>query len=243
MCTLSVIPIANSGIRVAVNRDESPLRPAAAPPRIERFGERQAILPRDALAGGTWVAASDAGLVMTLLNATGGAGVSPLITRGAIIPSLLDAPSLAAVVDRAQRIDFTHYAPFRLVVMDQNEAVELGLDGAQLTVRERLQIDRPRIYTSSGLGDEVVGVPRRALFAEFFDGGDVTSASQDEFHRHRWPGHEGISVSLLRAEARTVSQTFVEIDSAAVTLTYHAAPPDQTAPLVNFSIPLVGVGE
>jgi len=233
MCTLSVIPLSpGPAVRLVVNRDESRLRPAAIPPRVEPFGDRRAILPRDPQAGGTWIGANDAGLAMVLLNATGPAPARPT-TRGAIIPSLLDASALDEAVARAERIDVTLYAPFRLVILDCAALAELTIDAGALRVHERHAIDRPLMYTSSGLGDALVGAPRRELFASMFAGAGPSRETQDAFHRHRWPGREGVSVNMSRPEARTVSHTIVEITGDAVTMTYHGAPPDVAiAPVV-----------
>lgn len=71
MCTVSIIPVDDSEaarVRLACNRDESRLRPPALPPQTRRFGRHLAILPVDPVSGGTWVAANEQGLVMTLMN-------------------------------------------------------------------------------------------------------------------------------------------------------------------------------
>jgi hypothetical protein len=78
MCTVSVIrPEADrlragafepTLLRVVVNRDERDSRPAAWPVRIAESGGVRAMLPVDPAGDGTWVAASDAGLVFALLN-------------------------------------------------------------------------------------------------------------------------------------------------------------------------------
>lgn len=242
MCTLSVIPWSENpsspGIRLVVNRDESRLRPQAMPPNVETFGERQAILPRDPQAGGTWIGVNDAGLAMVLLNATGAVPPSRPITRGAIIPSLLNAASWSEAVERAEAILVRQFAPFRLVILDRTRLAELAIDGNALRVQERHQIDRPLMYTSSGLGDALVGTPRRELFEAMFAGTAPSCEIQDAFHRHRWPGREGVSVNMSRPEAGTVSQTIVEITKETVTMSYHGSPPDQGVTPITLSVRL-----
>lgn len=251
MCTLSAIPLTRdqpagmTAIRLVCNRDEARLRPAAVPPRVENFGARQAILPRDPQAGGTWIAVNDAGLALVLLNAYSEPDALPRpakVTRGAIIPSLLDANTLDEAVARAGQIDAARFAPFRLVVLDRREIVELAIQDGSLTVRERADIVRPLMHTSSGLGDALVGEPRRRLFTEMFSGDDDWTATQDAFHRHRWPGREGISVAMNRDEACTVSQTIIEIDARHTHMTYLGAPPDRPVAPITISLPIsVGV--
>ena len=53
---------------MACNRDELLTRGAALAPSIRLPGERRVTMPVDPDSGGTWIAASDAGLVFTLLN-------------------------------------------------------------------------------------------------------------------------------------------------------------------------------
>ncbi|MDZ4780280.1 MAG: NRDE family protein [Planctomycetia bacterium] len=239
MCTLSVIPWSENpsspGIRLVVNRDESRLRPQAMPPTVEMFGERQAILPRDRQAGGTWVGVNDAGLAMVLLNAPGAPPPHPM-TRGAVIPALLDAADFDEAVARAERFDTLSFAPFRLVILDRTRLAELAFRDWALALRQRIRIERPAMFTSSGLGDAEVAQPRNRLFAEMFlDSGDWF-ATQDAFHRHRWPWRADISVNMSRPEASTVSQTIVEITKEAVRMTYHGAPPDQDAMSIALSL-------
>lgn len=244
MCTVSIIPLgenAAEGIRLVSNRDESRLRPAGLPPRIERFGMRQAILPRDPQAGGTWIAVNDAGIAIVLLNATPEPGkeLAPgRVTRGEIIPSLLDVATLSEARSRAEEIDVARYAPFRLLIADRRELVELAIRDRTLVPRDQRRIERPVMFTSSALGDALVAEPRRRLFAEMFDNSRDWLATQDAFHRHRWRGREGISVSMTRADAMTVSQTIIELNSERAVLTYFAGPPGESAPAISLSLPI-----
>jgi hypothetical protein len=78
------------------------------------------------------------------------------------------------------------------------------------------------LRTSSGLGDAVVAGPRRTLFQRTFNHPYDPRVAQDLFHRHQWPGREAISVNMRRPDARTVSQTIVEVRDGSVTLAYRA---------------------
>ncbi len=80
MCTLTVIPLASSGVQLAFNRDES--RAAGLPPRARRFGHRTAVLPTDPASGGTWLAVNDAGLALAVLNVNPLSWPSPLAGEG-----------------------------------------------------------------------------------------------------------------------------------------------------------------
>jgi hypothetical protein len=221
VCTVSVIPMPRShggGFRVACNRDERTTRPAARPPERFTFGERSALMPADPVGGGTWIGVNDSGLTMALLNVNHnrGGGVPtatpPKRSRGLIIPSLLscsDVPS--AVAEFARVVQVAEHESFRLVMIDRNGCIEITSDGRQVDVRRRPFVT-PLLFTSSGLGDELVRGPRERLFAEkvvapLWRADTDISAVQDSYHAHRWPGREHLSVNMRRADARTVSYT------------------------------------
>ena len=73
-----------------MNRDEKRTRIAALGPEPFRIGDRRAIYPREP-GGGTWLAASDAGLCLALINwhriAREPSG--KIESRGNIIPELI----------------------------------------------------------------------------------------------------------------------------------------------------------
>lgn len=215
MCTVTIIPT-RDGFRLVTNRDERRTRPPALSPRVRVFGDRQALSPTDPQAGGTWVAATDAGLALTVLN--GNPSPMPelppkniLVSRGLIIPSVATASSLSEVVSLTENLPLERLAPFRLVACDGRTVVEAWW------ARESLSLSRrpvaPACWASSGLGDHLVQA-RLPLFREMVEGAGATPESQDAFHRHRWPDQPRLSVLMEREDARTVSRTTVEVRSA-----------------------------
>ncbi len=249
MCTLTLIPLttdAGSGVRVACNRDESRARPPALPPEVRLAEGRQIIMPIDPVSDGTWIGASDAGLVAALLNAYPARfaaaalapGKNPPASRGTIIPVLLGSGSLDELIERATRIDASRFAPFRLVLADSREVAELAWGSPSVELISRDLLTGPRMFTSSGLGDELVDRPRRELFRTWFHEPINWPAEQNAFHRHRWPDAPGVSVCMSRDEARTVSYTVVEISSRAATLSYYPLPPNQPSAAIVASVDL-----
>ena len=238
MCTVTTIPRAR-GIRLACNRDESRARPTALPPRLVALGERRALLPIDPQSGGTWIAANDAGLIFTLLNVNPRPREgTPRQSRGTIIPALAVAASLAEAGDRLAALTLTDFAPFRLVMGDRSSCEERRFDGERC---ERNTLDarkKPLMFTSSGLGDELVDGPRRALFAGFFADAVDLVERQDAFHRHAWPELQHLSVCMSRPEARTVSLTVVDLLAEEVRLTYYPEAPDQAPTPIALSLEL-----
>lgn len=238
MCTVTLVPKAGAkhAFRMACSRDENhrradaqvPIQPAPNPHAEERL----ALMPIDPSSGGTWVAVNDAGLALTLLNDNlpdppVGRGCS----RGTVIPMLTQAATIQEAVTLAKQIQRDRMMPFRLVICDGQtlllwRSIET-IDQADVTPWTRT----PTMFTSSGLGDHLVQGPRQTLFDQWFDNDPSTHLErQRDFHRHQWPGKEHLSVNMYRKDARTVSYTVVDVESAIATLQYYAQGPTQTTP-------------
>ncbi len=235
MCTVTVLPL-GAGFRLACNRDEQRSRPAALPPREANFGPRRALLPLDPSSGGTWVAANDAGLAAALLNVNRGPlpGRPPRRSRGTVLAELLGSGAAGEALGRALRLPLAEFAPFRLVLVQGRALAELTWDGACARPLERA-LDRPELFTSSGLGDRVVEGPRRALFEAALLP-NPTPAAQDDYHRHRWPGRPEWSVCMSRPDAVTVSLTVVTARPHSVELAYFPeGPPGPALPTLHLA--------
>jgi uncharacterized protein with NRDE domain len=255
MCTLSMIPLkrrglCRSGLRVVMNRDERPDRPEALPPRwrtVDAPGGAHAIWPTDPQGGGTWIAASNAGLVLCLLNLN--LDLPPpqpaaLQSRGLIIPRLVG--DRADPVASLKRTPLESFAPFRLVVADFGAGVHPRIrlarwDGRALSVVVFAGV--PLCLVSSGLGDSKVE-QRLDLFRQTVEA-EPTPEAQDQFHLHAWPDRPELSVLMSRAQARTVSITTVEMQpfgsDCSVRMNYQPvpasvqlakSPPRRAAPVV-----------
>ena len=240
MCTLTVVPLPGGRVRVGFNRDERRDRPAGLPPRRWRVGSRTAVLPVDPQSGGTWLAATDAGLVLALLNVTPDrpAPRAAARSRGEVIPALLGCDSPADAVDAVGRVlDYRDFAPFRLVLVGSGVAADVRWDGSGAMVVNRLVGGSPLLYTSSGLGDRLVEGVRRELFADAFAGPPAGwAAAQDRFHRQPLVGREHLGVNMARADARTVSYAVVAVGDDGAEFAYHPDAPDRAADPVTLSL-------
>lgn len=226
MCTLTIIP-RPAGFRVAINRDESHQRPQALPPSLVRVGDADILMPIDPRSRGTWIAATSRGYALALLNYNPGTNDAPPIrpgsaSRGLIIPSVAGEPDARSAALVALALDTGATPPFRLVIVDRHAVHEVVSPGyaAPLTTRVT-PLDRPLLFASSGLGDDRVDPPRRALFMETFNSdASLWRDVQDRFHSHRWPDHRHLSVLMHRDEARTVSRTILEAGHDMMTIDY-----------------------
>jgi Transport and Golgi organisation 2 len=222
--------------RLVVNRDEQRQRSSAQPPCVASYHGTAAVHPLDPDGGGTWVAASVAGLAMVLLNGVERPRVSGgtpeglryvwgsgqgRLSRGLVIPQLLAGRSIEEARALLEDLTVARYRPFRLLVISDHAVLETinGEGGLTCAVHG----PTPRLMrTSSSVRAAEVRVLRSHLFAEM-----VTHPSrrmQDAFHAHRWDTDGAASVLMNRPDARTVSQTVVEMFTDRVRVEYRPVP-------------------
>lgn len=215
MCTVSIIPLVGeaAGYRLVTNRDEQRTRASAEPPAWRTFNGTRAIAPLDPAGGGTWVATSERGLTLCILNGNLRPAPAPperARSRGEIIPALIGEGSVDAAMEALARMDLSVYPPFRLLGVEPGDGpIVSDAFWDRRELRRRSGMRAPACFVSSGLGDELV-LPRLPLF-DAMVGREGTAAAQDAFHRHVWPERPEISVCMSRAEARTVSVTTIEV--------------------------------
>ncbi|OUU90862.1 MAG: hypothetical protein CBC35_10660 [Planctomycetes bacterium TMED75] len=240
MCTLTILPRSpgestQCGFRLVFSRDEQRTRASGTDPVVERTGVGHAILPRDPVGGGTWIATNDRGLAFALLNVNPPeieSSTVPGLSRGILIPELLSCHSLDAVRSGLEPLVAQVRRPFRLVVTDGDSVLE-ALGGSGRVHCTLHPLDRPFMRSSSGLGDHVVEPIRRAAFERtLLDADSVGPSEQDAFHQLRFEGRDECSIDMSRADACTVSWTVIEMDSRRACMRHHQSPPrEQPAPI------------
>jgi uncharacterized protein with NRDE domain len=120
---------------VAANRDELYARPARA---MERLAEAPRVVGgRDELAGGTWLAVSELGLVAGLTNLPAPSGRDPSKRSRGELPLLLArAPDARTAVEAfRQAVRPADYNPAWILVGDRDALFYLDLTSAALGVR------------------------------------------------------------------------------------------------------------
>ena len=233
---------------MACNRDERHDRPVARPPVEVTIGTRRVVMPIDPEGGGTWIAATEAGLAFTLLNGDTrlppclggepdrlrrGCGGPPKlrakaegschISRGLVIPSLAHCSTPDAAIAEIRTREWSAFAPFRLLVVSRTRRGEARWDGRRLTTR-RGPLLATLMRTSSSLADARAQLARRRLFRRIVLNRARRRQAQDRFHAHVWPSRPEVSVSMSRADARTVSRTVVELRADGVAMRYEPRP-------------------
>lgn len=218
MCTLSVASaLDGSAVRVLMNRDERRLRPVARPPAHHRLEGATAIWPVDPMSGGTWIGATDQGLVLAVLNVDAQRRSDWQLSRGLVVPRFAVCRTLDEVEAEWQVIDRTAFAAFRLVAVSRAGArVYCSISG---TVT-RHHAGTPLLLASSSLGDDRVEPLRASLFEGLLRREPDPWAAQSRLHAHAWPDRRHLSVMMTRTDAATVSRTEVIVADRQISLVY-----------------------
>ena len=119
-------------------------------------------------------------------------------------------------------MDPNDFHRFRVALVQRATVATLTSDGTQGVI-EVNDFTQPIMLTSSSLGDELVEKPRQRLFERFFGGEECSwTEAQIRFHSHQWRSRRDISVRMERADAKTVSHTFVSVTDSGIELRYRA---------------------
>jgi hypothetical protein len=232
MCTVSLIaPTSQSAsddrplARVVFNRDERLDRQPALPPRTIRGLNASAVMPIDTAHQGTWLAATDAGLIYALLNGEARPPAAPrprptrLMSRGLIIPSLVDATTLVEVRRRAEQLKWRQFPAFRLLVFEGPRVLDIRPRLDALAIVERTCGER-FMATYSSVQSLDAARQRSRFFESVVARPDADL--QDIFHRGRWRLCPELGVEMFRPDARTVSRTVVERFADRIEMRYQA---------------------
>jgi len=224
MCSVSWVR-RREALIVVMNRDERHDRAPARPPRRWRGAEGWFTAPVDGGAGGTWIAATDAGVVLALLNhqpARQAATPAAPISRGLLVSRLASEGGVPDAA-RVRAAGLGAFAPFRLFVVSRSRPPRVFTwDGVTLTGR---RLD-PRVgfLTSSSWNPRAVIAVRHARFRAFRRVHPRPArADLVAFHGEAGdPRGTPWAIRMSRDDARTVSRTVVEVTAAGVSMRYRA---------------------
>ncbi len=208
MCTVSFIPKSNTDFILTSNRDESPHRKTLAPQRHILDGV-ELLFPKDEVAGGTWIGASNKKRLICLLN--GGfvahqSKKSYRLSRGVVVTGLLTSED---VVKKINEYNFKDIEPFTIILVDWSlklSLYELVWDGEIIHFSKKpLQ---PTIWSSSLLYTETVKKKREAWFSEFIYTNSIVSEEKIiNFHKTAGEGDKETSLVMDRVFVKTKSIT------------------------------------
>jgi uncharacterized protein with NRDE domain len=212
MCTVSFIPVGNK-FYITSNRDEKLSRKRALFPAIYEHDGTKILFPKDADAGGTWIAAKENGDVAVILN---GAFLNHISTppyrksRGLMLLDILawEKPSAAF-----SKIDLDEMEPFTIVLFENKSLFEFRWDGNE-KYGKQLAKQQSHIWSSATLYDGLTMKKREKWFADFLTH-NISPSQQTIINFHRFTGDGDLSNDLLMSREglySTVSITSIEIN-------------------------------
>ncbi len=217
MCTVTYIPSSNDyDFILTSNRDEKVQRPTFRPEIYTIRGTR-VCFPKDALAGGSWIAANEKGRLCCLLN---GAYISHekqsfhTHSRGRVLTDLVASP-LDVMVHFSQQ-DLSKTEPFTIITVEINgkkilRFTEFIWDGSKKYLKE-LDKGQPHVWSSVTLYSDENRRLRRRWFQSFLSENQLNVSSDKVWKFHSGSHTSDHSVDLVmnrEAGLKTVSITQV----------------------------------
>lgn len=211
MCTVTFIPSRN-GIFLVSNRDEKHDRFDAIEPASYSFASGNITFPKDADAGGTWIAMHDNGNAVVLLNG----GLEPHVpqppyrrSRGLILLDILSSENPLATF---RTISLDGIEPFTTVMWVDHKLYEGIWDGEKKYFSEKDRLV-PQLWSSVTLYDDMIRARRRLWFHQWLE---LNSAPvlEDLMHFHQFTGDGDINNDLLMnrsGQMLTVSITGMQL--------------------------------
>lgn len=165
MCTVTYIP-SGSTTFITSNRDESPNRQSKGLTSRHTIHQPAIHYPLDIESNGSWIALSDIGRAVCLLNG----GFAPFIpnppyrlSRGQVV---MDAAADKDLQSFVENYNLEGIAPFTLLLYEKNIFMELVWDGFKRHVSS-LPTDVPQIWSSVTLYPPEIRAWRKEIFAQW----------------------------------------------------------------------------
>jgi hypothetical protein len=165
MCTVTFIP-AGDRVFITSNRDEKHFRSAALPPGVYQHKTGKLLFPRDADAGGTWLALHENGNAVVFLNGAFQNHIpSPPYrkSRGLI---LLDVADSLSPYDSFDSLNLDNIEPFTAIIRQDENLYECRWDG-KTKYSAQLDAGSSHIWSSATLYDDNVQAKRKKWFNDW----------------------------------------------------------------------------
>jgi len=194
MCTVTYIPLKDR-VYITSNRDEKISRQAAIPPKKYSINNHTLIFPKDAQAGGTWIAINENGHAGVLLN-----GAFVKHTRGPYYKKsrgliFLDLIATDSPVYTFRNTDFSDIEPYTIVITENEGLFECRWDGHRKYCRELNRLI-PYIWSSATLYDDAIIKKREIWFARWISQ-KKNPRQQDIFSFHQFTGEGDTANDLV----------------------------------------------
>lgn len=222
MCTISLTPhFTNSnGFILTSNRDEASER-ETFPPDFKLEKDTRLLFPEDAVAGGSWIGASEKKRVLCLMN--GGFVAhrreeSYRKSRGLVLKDWLAANDIKVVIDNYRLTDIE---PFTVVIADWSAGLffaEFVWDGKQKYFKELPY--QSQIWSSSPLYTSEMKKLREDWFSAFKKDKNLSAENLWEFHHSAGKGDKEVDLIIDRGFLKTKSISQIEFLPGKLTFKY-----------------------
>lgn len=180
MCTVTFVN-SQSEIFITSNRDEQITRPKAIEPKLYKHNQYKIFYPKDAKAGGTWIAHTK-NSCLVLLN---GAFKKHIIknnyakSRGLI---LLDIIQTNDILETFNTIKLNNIEPFTLICYQNNNLYELIWNGRKKFLK-KLNTNQNYIWSSVTLYNAKARNKRKKYFEKFINSEELSEETILKFHK------------------------------------------------------------
>jgi hypothetical protein len=184
---------------VAANRDELLSRPSRKPQVYP--GPMGVLMPRDELAGGTWLGLNAKGLFVGITNRASGGHDPSRQSRGMLVVQALKAAGAASLHRDLAALRPSQLNPFHLLYADADRAFVTWSDGERL--RQYPVEPGLHVVTERSLGADDRGRAERLerLFEDRIDGREPTVELMRELLVVHGPENEPLAGSCVHADA------------------------------------------
>ena len=231
MCTASWLCDEN-GYHLLFNRDEKLTRKKATGPRLSVKADVRFLAPVDGDFGGTWIAVNEFGVTVCLLNGANLTGTqTPGVrskSRGLLIPELVAAPTATAACTLVRTMDLSVFESFTLVALDPVEPAGLvEWNGLRTLFIPGGDSNMP--LTSSSFDTERVRQSRRVEFDRLAGSReDLRISKLFAYHRSHGPACSAYSPCMHRADAETMSFSYIHVTQSDARFFYAGGAPCKT---------------
>lgn len=225
MCTVSWLH-EGGGYQLLCNRDEKKTRGIARPPRIERRDGVAFIAPLDADFSGTWLTTNEFGLTFCLVNGIGPRGTE---SRGHLVLALATSASLRDAEWHLRSMDIEPFGAFQVVALSPAGVFVASYDGAgEIAIGSNAA---PMPLVSSSFEPEAVCAARRRAFNKQVERAGCLDANVlFNFHESHGGRPSAYSACMHRADAETVSFSWIHVDTHSAEFFYTPGSPCQWLP-------------
>ena len=220
MCTVTFVATKNRYF-ITSNRDENLMRKPAVMPQLYHEKETTLLYPKDAEAGGTWIAINDKGHAAVLLN---GAFIKHISlppyqrSRGLVCKDII---SSATPVKCFHHLNLILVEPFTIIILQQDGLYECRWDGSGKYCRQ-MSRNSSYIWSSATLFNEEIVRKREQWFTKWQkENPNPTHENILHFHEFGGEGDKANDLSMNRHDRMlTVSITGIELTAAKGILVY-----------------------